>query len=221
MRFQAEFGRSQVRGIEGSGVLTWGLWNPRNGCLGKEWGTGVGEREEGYLLRDAEHLILGGWRAQRDFKSVNNIIKECLDGSLFSSIYWLIHLLIHTKETFVNNRRPFSLRRVLLQLSAFFQPSSPPREKRHKRYYLESQKYQALVEIDKVQQASGRERWLHLRDGGRLKTLKGGCISAKGKSKKIMVAEMWNLGKEIYGRREPNVVNEEIYTGKREQKGRL
>ena len=43
------------------------------------------------------------------------------------------------------------MRRVLLQLSAFFQPSSPPREKRHKLYYLESQKYQALVEFNRLQ----------------------------------------------------------------------
>ena len=108
---------------EGSGMLTWDLWEPRGRCLGKGWATGVGEREEGYLLRDAEHIILGGWRPQRDFKSVNNIIEECLDGSLFSSTYWLIHRLIHTKETFVNNsRRPFSLRRVLLQLSVFSRP---------------------------------------------------------------------------------------------------
>lgn len=183
MRFQAEFGRSQVRGIEGSGVLTWGLWNPRRDslCLGKGWGTGVGEREEGYLLRDAEHLILGGWRAQRDFKSVNNIIKDCLDGSLFSSIYWLIHLLIHTKETFVNNRRPFSLRRVLLQLSAFSQPSSPPREKRHKLYYLESQKYQALVEFNRLQGERDDFTWEMVED---LRLWKEAAFQQKGRARK-------------------------------------
>lgn len=36
--------------------------SPKKGA----WGTGGGEREESYLLRDAEFLILGGWSSQRD-----------------------------------------------------------------------------------------------------------------------------------------------------------
>lgn len=68
--------------------------SPKKGA----WGTGGEEREEGYLLRDAEFLILGGWSSQRDLKSGNNIVEECLDSSLFSLRHWLIHPLIHTKD---------------------------------------------------------------------------------------------------------------------------
>ena len=35
---------------------------------------------------------------------------------------------------------------------------SPPREKRHKLYYLEAEKYQVIDKRDKVQQVPGRER---------------------------------------------------------------
>ena len=90
--------------------------SPKKGA----WGTGDREREEGYLLRDTEFLILGGWSSQRNFKSGNNIIEECLDSSLFSLRHWLIHPVIHTKETFINNgMRSFSWRRVLFQTSGF------------------------------------------------------------------------------------------------------
>lgn len=45
---------------------------------------------------------------------------------------------------------------------------SPPRDKRQKLYYLEAEKCQVIDKRDKVQQVSGRERWLQLKDGRRL-----------------------------------------------------
>lgn len=54
------------------------------------------------------------------------------------------------------------MRRVLLQLSVF-QASRPPREKRQKLYYLESQKYQALGETKckgfREREMTSPERW--------------------------------------------------------------
>lgn len=90
---------------------------------------------------------------------------------------------------------------------------SSPREKTHELCSLEAEKCQAIDRIDKVPQVSrgeiaSTERWW--------KTLKGGCISRRGKRRNRGSNDSrdTNLEKEACRKKDPKIINEEIYTGK-------